>query len=56
MLGKDNPNMRRATAIVNGDIITGTDVNQRLALIWPPMAARSRPRKSNAFARRFCAT
>jgi peptidyl-prolyl cis-trans isomerase SurA len=33
MLGKDNPNMRRATAIVNGDIITGTDVNQRLALI-----------------------
>nr|WP_246027405.1 peptidylprolyl isomerase [Novosphingobium umbonatum] len=33
MLGKDNPNLRRATAIVNGDIITGTDVNQRLALI-----------------------
>lgn len=33
MLGKDDPNHRRATAVVNGDIITGTDVNQRLALI-----------------------
>ena len=29
----DNPNVRRATAVVNGDIITGTDVDQRLALI-----------------------
>ena len=28
-----NPNVRRATAVVNGDIITGTDVDQRLALI-----------------------
>src|SRR5579871_2384321 len=28
-----NPNFRRATAIINGDIITGTDVDQRLALI-----------------------
>ncbi|MCP6423628.1 SurA N-terminal domain-containing protein, partial [Klebsiella pneumoniae] len=27
------PNHRRATAMVNGDIITGTDVNQRLALM-----------------------
>jgi len=27
------PNVRRATAVVNGDIITGTDVDQRLALI-----------------------
>src|SRR5690606_6683652 len=27
------PNVRRATAVVNGDIITGTDVEQRLALI-----------------------
>ncbi|HZU62631.1 MAG TPA: peptidylprolyl isomerase [Novosphingobium sp.] len=33
MFGKDNPNLRRATAVINGDIITGTDVNQRLALI-----------------------
>ncbi len=29
----NNPNLRRATAVVNGDIITGTDIDQRLALI-----------------------
>jgi peptidyl-prolyl cis-trans isomerase SurA len=28
-----DPNIRKATAIVNGEIITGTDVDQRLALI-----------------------
>lgn len=28
-----NPNIRRATAVVNGDIITGTDIEHRLALI-----------------------
>lgn len=33
MFGKNDPNHRRATAVVNGDIITGTDVDQRLALI-----------------------
>jgi len=33
LFGQNNPNVRRATAIVNGDIITGTDVDQRLALI-----------------------
>jgi peptidyl-prolyl cis-trans isomerase SurA len=33
LFGKVNPNVRRATAVVNGDIITGTDVDQRLALI-----------------------
>ncbi len=33
ILGTSDPNMRRATAIVNGMIITGTDVDQRLALI-----------------------
>jgi len=33
MFGKSDPNVRRATAVVNGDIITGTDVDQRLALI-----------------------
>jgi peptidyl-prolyl cis-trans isomerase SurA len=31
--GKVEPNLRKATAIVNGEIITGTDVDQRLALI-----------------------
>jgi peptidyl-prolyl cis-trans isomerase SurA len=33
LFGKNDPNNRRATAVVNGDIITGTDVDQRLALI-----------------------
>ena len=33
MFGKATQGTRRATAIVNGDIITGTDVDQRLALI-----------------------
>jgi peptidyl-prolyl cis-trans isomerase SurA len=31
--GRVEPNLRKATAIVNGEIITGTDVDQRLALI-----------------------
>ena len=31
--GENDPNVRRATAKVNGDIITGTDVGHRLALI-----------------------
>ncbi len=31
--GKNDPNHRRATAVVNGDIITGTDVDQRVALV-----------------------
>lgn len=31
--GNEDPSIRKATAIVNGDIITGTDVDHRLALI-----------------------
>ncbi|SCW48594.1 peptidyl-prolyl cis-trans isomerase SurA [Sphingobium faniae] len=33
VFGKSDPNVRKATAIVNSRIITGTDVDQRLALI-----------------------
>lgn len=33
LLGDDNPNVRTATAIVNGQVITGTDVDQRAALV-----------------------
>ena len=33
LFGKNDPNVRRATAVVNGDIVTGTDVDHRLALI-----------------------
>ncbi|MET1754642.1 peptidylprolyl isomerase [Novosphingobium sp. RD2P27] len=30
---ENNPNLRRATAVVNGSVVTGTDVDHRLALI-----------------------
>ena len=33
ILGPSDPNLRKATAKVNGTIITGTDVDQRVALI-----------------------
>jgi peptidyl-prolyl cis-trans isomerase SurA len=33
MFGKGDPHVRKATAIVNGEVITGTDIDQRLALI-----------------------
>ena len=33
MLSAPNPNLRTATAIVNGHVITGTDVDQRVALV-----------------------
>lgn len=33
IFGKADPHVRRPTAIVNGEIVTGTDVEQRLALI-----------------------
>lgn len=33
VFGKNDPTLRKPTAIVNGDIITRTDVEQRLALI-----------------------
>ncbi|MCS6986694.1 MAG: SurA N-terminal domain-containing protein [Sphingomonadaceae bacterium] len=33
VIGRAEPNVRKATAIVNGDIITDTDVDQRLALV-----------------------
>lgn len=40
MLGKSDPNLRRATAIVNGQVVTGTDIDQRVALI---LAANDAP-------------
>ena len=33
ILGKNDPNKRTATAVVNGDVLTGTDIDQRLALL-----------------------
>ena len=38
-----DPNVRKATAIVNGEIITGTDVDQRLALILASPARSQLP-------------
>jgi len=40
IFGKVNPDVRRATAIVNSTVITGTDVDQRVGLI---MAANNIP-------------
>lgn len=33
IMGDANPNIRKATAVVNGHVITGTDVDQRVALL-----------------------
>ena len=33
LLGTFNPNVRKATAVVNGYVITGTDLDQRVALL-----------------------
>ncbi|MFT3966466.1 MAG: peptidylprolyl isomerase [Sphingobium sp.] len=33
LFGKNDPKLRKATAIVNGQVVTGTDVDQRLALV-----------------------
>ncbi|WP_230079853.1 peptidylprolyl isomerase [Alteripontixanthobacter maritimus] len=33
MFGKTDPNVRTATAVVNGYVITGTDIDQRVALV-----------------------
>ncbi|MEY3657289.1 MAG: hypothetical protein RL425_50, partial [Pseudomonadota bacterium] len=41
--GKADQNVRKATAIVNGDVITGTDVDQRLALVLLANGGRVSP-------------
>ena len=33
IFGENDPNHRKATVIINGEIITGTDIDQRTALI-----------------------
>ncbi len=47
IFGNDNPNVRRATAVVNGDVITGTDVDQRLALIVAANQGKIQPEEMN---------
>ena len=46
MLGHSNPNLRRPTAVVNGDIVTGTDVDQRLALILAANGNKASPEET----------
>ena len=43
ILGPSDPNVRKATATVNGTIITGTDVDQRVALILAANEAEPSP-------------
>jgi peptidyl-prolyl cis-trans isomerase SurA len=43
ILGPSDPNMRKASAKVNGTIITGTDVDQRVALILAANDAQPSP-------------
>jgi peptidyl-prolyl cis-trans isomerase SurA len=46
MFGNRSPNLRRATAIVNGEIITGTDVEQRLALVLASAQTKPGPEET----------
>src|SRR5687767_4527887 len=43
ILGPSDPNVRKATAMVNGTIITGTDVDHRVALILDANEAEPSP-------------
>ena len=43
ILGPSDPNLRKATVKVNGTIITGTDVDQRVALILAANEAEPSP-------------
>lgn len=43
LFGKVDPNVRKPTAIVNETVITGTDVDQRLALILAANDSRPKP-------------
>lgn len=43
ILGPSDPNVRKASAMVNGTIITGTDVDQRVALILAANEAQPSP-------------
>ncbi len=43
LFGKSDPSVRKATAIVNGDVITETDIEQRLALVLAANEGRISP-------------
>ncbi|WP_374527976.1 peptidylprolyl isomerase [Novosphingobium sp.] len=43
IFGKNDPNHRTATVIINGEVITGTDVDQRVALIVAASGGKIEP-------------
>ena len=47
IFGKLDPNVRKPTAIVNGTVITGTDVDQRMALIVTANQFKLKPEEEN---------
>jgi len=47
IFGKIDPNVRKPTAIVNGTVITGTDVDQRMALIVAANQFQLKPEEAN---------
>ncbi|WP_085809694.1 peptidylprolyl isomerase [Sphingomonas sp. TZW2008] len=47
IFGKVDPNIRKATAIVNDNVLTGTDVDQRLALIVAANNAKLTPEEAD---------
>ena len=47
IFGKMDPNVRKPTAIVNGTVITGTDVDQRVALIIAANQYKLKPEEEN---------
>ena len=49
IFGKADPNIRKPTAIVNEAVITGTDVDQRLALISALRGLRVPPEQMDQF-------
>jgi hypothetical protein len=51
-LGDTDTSVRKATAIVNGTVITGTDVDQRLALIVLANGGQIPPRRCSGCASR----
>ena len=52
ILGPSDPNVRKATAKVNGTIITGTDVDQRVALIIAANGTEPSPEELQRLRRR----
>ncbi len=47
IFGKVDPNVRKATAIINGSVITGTDVDQRVQLIAIANNAKLTPEETD---------